>query len=168
MSNSNRKYIVAFFEAFKWIWWFVTMAFLIATQLSGHPTSSTAYRIAATVCFIVTSFLVWLREHKRVLELERVSEPNPIAASQQASLSKKLDRLSAPLKESFFEIAFGGPVTPQSFIGRFNPLAELNSAGLIQYNKQTGQFSVSPENVQAAKAIYPAYIAASNSSNSQT
>jgi hypothetical protein len=61
--------------------------------------------------------------------------------------------LSKFLRESFFEIAFGGPVSVQTFTNRRNPIADLRNEGLIQYDAQTKLFSVTRENAEAARAI---------------
>jgi len=125
------------------------------------------YFILASVAFLVATFDVWRREHRRVLELQTVgAKPDPVALEHRAWLGKKLEGLSEELQGYFFEIALGGPVAPQTFFERgFDPLTPLRFAGLLQYNDQTKLWFVTPENVQAAKAIREAQIAARSSAD---
>jgi len=90
------------------------------------------------------------------------------AEMRQAQLQKALDSL--PYEETrdfFWKIFIAGhlPDNQYYFNDRLRPLF---ASGLVQRDEHTGHISVTPQNIEPAKAIYAAQIAAKSSSNSQT
>jgi hypothetical protein len=90
-----------------------------------------------------------------------------LAETRRAQLQKTLDAFFyQESRDLFWRIFTAGHLADNR--GHLNDrLRPLFSSGLIQKDPQTGHFSVNPQDVESAKAIYAAQIADKNLSSSQ-